>query len=227
MNKTVLVRIANALFSTQETLTKLLTAHWTQYGKVLGIAPYQFPGKPWLTKRWDILIMLNDGEKNLNAPSTFLLQGFQETVVCSWPRSQKACLRCKISSHSTSSCATFKNSKKSEKVGASANPLQKIGRSTQDKNSSTKGTQSSGSGTAPANPPVPVPSVTFNVVIPPVTPAPTVAQAAVTEGLTLPTLAASEQGNGSELQRQTTPPNTHKPTDPDMPRKDRKRMAKK
>ena len=226
-NKTVLVRIANAPFGTQKTLTKLLTAHWTQYGKVLGIAPYQFPGKPWLTKRWDILIMLNDGEKNLNAPSTFLLQGFQETVVCSWPGSQKACLCCKISGHSTSSCATFKNSKKSEKVGASANPLQKISRSTQDKNSSTKGTQSSGSGTAPANPPVSVPSVAFNVVIPPVTPAPTVAQAAVTAGLTLPTLAASDKGKGSELQCSTTPPNTHKPTDPDTPRKDKKRMAKK
>src|SRR5438132_5626266 len=125
-NKTVLVRIADAPFGTQEMLTKLLTAHWTQYGKVLGITPYQFPGKPWLTKHWDILIMLNNGEKNLNAPSTFLLQGFQETVVCSWPRSQKACLYCKISSHFTSSCATFKNSKKSEKVRASANPLQKI-----------------------------------------------------------------------------------------------------
>src|SRR5438128_9671452 len=150
MNKTVLVRIANALFGTQETLTKLLTAHWTQYGKVLGIAPYQFPGKPWLTKRWDILIMLNDGEKNLNAPPTFLLQGFQEMVVCSWPGSQKACLHCKISGHSTSSCATFNKSKKFEKVGALANPLQKIGGDTQDKNSSAGGIQTSRSGTAPA-----------------------------------------------------------------------------
>src|SRR5438128_3513223 len=94
--------------------------------------------------------MLNDGEKNLNAPPTFLLQGFPETVVCSWPGSQKACLRCKVSGHSTSSCATFKKSKKSEKVGASANPLQKIGGVTQDKNSSAGVTQSSGSGTAPA-----------------------------------------------------------------------------
>src|SRR5438128_502433 len=218
-NKTVLVRIANALFGIQETLAQLFTAHWTQYGKVLGIAPYQFPGKPWLTKCWDILIMLNDGEKNLNAPSTFLLQGFQETVVCSWPGSQKACLLCKVSGQSTYSCATFKNSKKSEKVGASANPLQKIGGSTQDKNSSTKGTQSSGSGTAPANPPVSVPNVAFNVVIPPVTPAPTVAQAAVTAGLTLPTLAASDKGKESELQRSTTLPNTHKTTDHAAPRK--------
>ena len=80
-NKTVLVRIviANALFGIQETLVQLFTAHWTQYGKVLGITPYQFPGKPWLTKHWDILIMLKDGEKNLNAPPTFLLQGFLES----------------------------------------------------------------------------------------------------------------------------------------------------
>src|SRR5437879_872465 len=106
-------------------LTKLLTAHWTQYGKVLGIAPYQFPGKPWLTKRWDILIMLNDGEKNLNAPLTFLLQGFQETVVCSWPGSQKACLHCKVSSHSTSSCATLKNSKNLKRLGYQQTPYQR------------------------------------------------------------------------------------------------------
>src|SRR5437879_11963432 len=150
-NKTVLVKLANIPFGKKDELEKVLKTYWTQYGKVLDLTPYQFPGKPWLTKCWDILIMLNDGEKNLNAPSTFLLQGFQEMVVCSWPGSQKACLCCKVSGHSTSSCATFKNSKKSEKVGASANPLQKISGSTQDKNSSTKGTQSSGSGTAPAN----------------------------------------------------------------------------
>src|SRR5438094_464978 len=101
--------------------------------------PYQIQARKPSPKRWDILIMLNDGEKNLNAPPTFLLQGFPETVVCSWPGSQKACLHCKVSGHSTSSCATFKKSKKSEKVGALANPLQKIGGVTQDKNSSAEG----------------------------------------------------------------------------------------
>src|SRR5438128_3501379 len=137
--------------------------------------------------------MLKDGEKNLNAPPTFLLQGFPETVGCSWPRSQKVCLCCKVSGHSTSSCATFKKSEKSEKVGALANPLQKIGGDTQDKNSSAGGTQSSRSGTAPAitsatpaTPatvtPVPVPNVVFNVVLPPATPVPTVAQSTVSAG---------------------------------------------
>src|SRR5438128_5809241 len=116
-NKTVLVRIANAPFGIQEMLVQLFTAHWTQYGKVLGIAPYQFPGKPWLTKRWDILIMLKDGEKNLNAPLTFLLQGFPEMVVCSWPGSQKACLCCKVSGHPPLPVRCSKNLKNLKKLG--------------------------------------------------------------------------------------------------------------
>src|SRR5437879_6222827 len=71
-------------------------------------------------------------------------------LVCSWPGSNKACLCCKCAGHSTSSCPAKKKNQKSKKVGALANPHQKIGDARQDKNRTAEATLTSSSGIATA-----------------------------------------------------------------------------
>src|SRR5580765_1446789 len=63
-NRLVLIKVANVPFGKEEELVKALGTYWTQYGKVLDLAPYKFPGKPWLLK---CLLQLNDGETTLKA----------------------------------------------------------------------------------------------------------------------------------------------------------------
>src|SRR5437879_6283202 len=145
-NCLVLIKVANVPFGKEEELGKALRTYWTQYGKVLDLAPYKFPGKPWLLKRWDILLQLNDGEKTLKALPVFLLEGYTDTLVASWPRSPKACLRCKTAGHSTSSCPVTNPG--NQKVGALANPLQKITDAGESKNRTAKATQGTTSATA-------------------------------------------------------------------------------
>src|SRR5438128_8103371 len=82
-NKTVLVKLANVPFGKKDELEEALKTYWTQHGKVLDLAPYQFPDKPWLTKRWDILIQLNNGENKLKAPMVFKIEGYVDTIICS------------------------------------------------------------------------------------------------------------------------------------------------
>src|SRR5438128_7397365 len=145
-NHLILIKLANIPFSKEGELSKVLMTYWTQYGKVLDLAPYKFPGKPWLLKRWDILLQLNDGETTLKAPPVFLLEGYMDSLVSSWPRSPKACLRCKIAGHSTSSCPV--TNPEIKKVGALANPHQKITTAGETKNRMAKATQGTTSATA-------------------------------------------------------------------------------
>src|SRR5438128_2764631 len=102
-----------------------------------------FPSKPWLTKRWDVLLQLAEGQKKLSAPPVFILDGFMDTLVCSWSGSHKACLCCKLAGHYTSSCPA--KNPKIKKVGALANPHQKIGDARQDKNRTAEVTPTSSS----------------------------------------------------------------------------------
>jgi hypothetical protein len=129
-NHHALIKVVNVPFKKEAELHQALTTYWTQYGTVIDAAPYKFPGKPWLTKRWDILLQLNDGISKLEAPPVFSLDGIEEPLVCSWIGSKKACLHCKSAGHSTSTCSV--KYPKSQKVGALANPLQKIGGVTQN-----------------------------------------------------------------------------------------------
>src|SRR5438128_8439362 len=55
-NKTVLIKIANMPFGQEDELRAALANHWSTLGKVLDVQPYMFPGRQWLTKRWDILL---------------------------------------------------------------------------------------------------------------------------------------------------------------------------
>src|SRR5438128_3861500 len=86
--------------------------------------------------------------KDLKAPPVFNLFGYTETLISSWNSSKKACLHCKSTGHSSSSCPV--KFPKNQKVGALANPHQKIGRVGQDKNSMAEVAPASTSGSAPA-----------------------------------------------------------------------------
>ncbi|HTD17897.1 MAG TPA: hypothetical protein VK667_00045 [Ktedonobacteraceae bacterium] len=246
-NRLILIKLANVPFSKEEELSKALTTYWTQYGKVLDLAPYKFPGKPWLLKRWDILLQLNDGEKTLKAPPVFHLDGYTDSLVASWPRSPKACLRCKIAGHSTSSCP--ENIQKIKKVGALANPHQKIAAAGETKNRTAKATQGTTSATATsatlatkatpamvAQPnlavsattgqatPATLPEVEFNVTFP----ATPLTAAVPTGSELLPSFSFGQtviKGKGPEVQRIHTPPPLTQP-DPVTPMKERKRQAK-
>jgi hypothetical protein len=123
-NKLILIKIANVPFGQKEDLQQAIAKHWSTYGKVLDVQPYQFPGRPWLTKRWDVLLQLNEGEKKLNASPVFNIDGYTDTLISTWNGAKKACLRCLSAGHSTSKCTI--NNPKIRKVGESANPLQKI-----------------------------------------------------------------------------------------------------
>src|SRR5580765_1932712 len=150
-NKTVLIKIANMPFGQEDELRAALANHWSTLGKVIDVQPYLFPGRPWLTKRWDLLLQLPDGMKDLKAPPVFNLFGYPDTLISSWNGSKKACLHCKSAGHSSSSCPV--KFPKNQKVGALTNPHQKIGGVGQDKNSSAEVAHASTSGTALVTPP--------------------------------------------------------------------------
>src|SRR5438128_5272932 len=250
-NRLVLIKVANVPFGKEEELGKALETYWTQYGKVLDLAPYKFPGKPWLLKRWDILLQLYDGENNLKAPPVFLLDGYTDSLVSSWPRSPKACLRCKTAGHSTSSCPV--TNPEIKKVGALANPHQKITAAGETKNRMAKATQGTTSAAATsatpatiatpamvvqsslviqATPatvamdaePITVPNVEFTVAIP----SATSTHIAGSSNVGLGILFGGRQAKAEERQQQqrihTPPPLTQ--ADPDTPKKGNKRTAK-
>ena len=84
LSPTVLVKLSNVPYGREGTLKQAIEQHWNQHGQVLDISPCKFPGKPWLTKCWDVLIQLRDGLKKLTAPVVFQLNGYDDTIVCSW-----------------------------------------------------------------------------------------------------------------------------------------------
>jgi hypothetical protein len=235
-NKLVLIKIANVPFGQKEELTQAIGKYWSTYGKVIDVQPYQFPGRPWLTKRWDVLLQLNDGEKKLNASPVFNIDGYTDTLISTWNGAKKACLRCLTAGHSTSKCTV--NNPKIQKVGELANPLQKIDEGVQSQKRKEKGSEKtpgytvvSGASSSTITPattsatkavsaavaqPSKAPSGSFTVTHPTgsLTPASTASVSAPTSIF------------GSELQhRQATPPPLTRP-DPDTPTKGNKRMSK-
>jgi|SRR6185312_9317561 len=81
-SKFVLVKMSNVPIAEETGLKKSLEEHWGQYGRIVGLAPYKFPGKEWLTKRWDLVIQLKAEEKKLMAPTVFKIR--EQEVVASW-----------------------------------------------------------------------------------------------------------------------------------------------
>ena len=135
-SKVLLVKLANVPFGTEETLKKVIGDHWGKYGEVVDIAPHKFLDKPWLTKRWDLLLKLPMEAKKLKAEPVFKLEGFEATILATWPNAPKSCLRCLVAGHSTSSCP-----KNSPKVGETARPLQKIDKEDKTQKGKEKGSE--------------------------------------------------------------------------------------
>ena len=234
-NKHSLIKIANVPIGTRQELSEKLSTYWSQYGTVIDAAPYMFPGKPWLTKRWDVLLQLNEGVKKLDAPPVFQIDGYTDTMVCSWVGAKKACLRCKSAGHSTSKCPV--NKPKNQKVGEMANPLQKIDGLDRSQKRQKKGsevlpgntekskasTSASASATKSATPALPA---TVATSIPAPSSAFTVAAPLATSASSSEVPAPSPTTFlGSQLPQPRTPPPQTRP-DPDTPRKGPKRMSK-
>ena len=241
-NKTLLIKIANMPFGQENELREALVNYWSTLGKVIDAQPYQFPGRPWLTKRWDLLLQLPDGCKELKAPPVFTLHGYTDSIVSSWNGSKKACLHCKIAGHSSTSCPAKKP--ENQKVGASPNPPQMIGRVGQDRKGKNKESEvSSGSaeklpasemtpkiGTKSAAVAVPAtvaqqiqaPSSGFTLEV---SPPPTAAETS-----TVPTPSSASAGSEKErflvMPRTTTPPPIPYIPDSESPRKGRKHGLK-
>ena len=83
-SKVLLVKLANVPFGTEENLKKAIGDYWGKYGEVVDIAPHKFQGKPWLTKRWDLLLKLPMEAKKLKAAPVFKLEGFEDTLLATW-----------------------------------------------------------------------------------------------------------------------------------------------
>src|SRR5437879_12881592 len=132
-NKQRLIKIANVPFGDRQDLTEKLSTYWTQYGTVIDAAPYMFPGKPWLTKRWDVLLQLNEGDTKLNAPPVFQIDGYTDTLVCSWSGAKTACLCCKCAGHSTSKCLANKPNNQKDGKTENAPPKNEARTKTENK----------------------------------------------------------------------------------------------
>src|SRR5437660_9094709 len=135
-NKHILIKVANMPFGKENELRQALVNHWSTLGTVIDAKPYKFPGRPWLTKRWDILLQLPDGVKKLKAPPVFNLFGYVDTMISSWNGAKKACLHCKTAGHSSTFCPAKKP--ENQKVGASPNPPQMISSVGQDRKGKNK-----------------------------------------------------------------------------------------
>ena len=181
-----------------------------EHGQILDISPCKFPGKPWLTKRWDVLIQLSDGLKKLTAPVVFQLNGYDDTIVCSWRGSKKACLKCKCAGHSTSFCPGV-----NPKVGETVNPHQKIDNNGPSGKGKYKGSELS-SDFSMEVPPTPASAQ------PPLTTTTTTAAGILVSPLTTPGSPAPRKlmsfaeafppRTGLDQSRSTTPPNTKHPS---------------
>src|SRR5438128_12589026 len=85
---------------------------WSPYGEVVAIALHKYKGTPFISNCWDMVLKLSAG-KSLSATPFFDLCGFK--VMASWPRSEKACPRCKQAGHDSHTCPRHPASKASKK----------------------------------------------------------------------------------------------------------------
>src|SRR5437899_11307938 len=74
---------------------------WSPHGEVVAIAPHMYKNTPLQSSRWDLVLKLAAGTQ-LSATPFFDILGFK--VMASWPRSDKACPRCKLVGHDSRSC---------------------------------------------------------------------------------------------------------------------------
>ena len=133
LQRTVLIKIANMDFGKEEDLRRSLFTYWSKYGEVVDLAPHKFPGKSWLTQRWDILLTLPKDTKKLKAPVIFKLENSERTLLATWSGAAKSCIKCLAAGHATSNCRG-----KNPKLGERPNPEKKDQQGTQAKNGQGK-----------------------------------------------------------------------------------------
>jgi len=78
----VLVKLANVPIASAVTLETVLHRHWESFGKVREIAPHRIPGRPWLTRCWDLVIEI-DPAATSSPPTIFKVFGTK--VLAWWP----------------------------------------------------------------------------------------------------------------------------------------------
>ena len=234
-NKYILVKLSNVPIAEEEWLKTKLEEHWSQYGRIIGIAPYKFPGKEWLTKRWDLVIQLKAREKKLAAQTVFTIGENKQSIVASWPGAAKTCLVCKLAGHSTSLCP--QRNLKSKKVGASANPRQLISKGGQSQKKEEKGPKvSMGPSEKQKAPPSIAPAMlipdpdgaTFQAMLLAPKPCPAAATTSAMEGVypfNPELLQGTHLEQGVPTGGNTTPP-PFNVEDPETPKKGKKCMAK-
>ena len=83
-SKVLLVKLANVPFANEAALKQAITNYWMKFGEVIDVAPHKFKGKPWLTKRWDLLLKLSQEDKKLKAGPVLKLEGFEDTILATW-----------------------------------------------------------------------------------------------------------------------------------------------
>jgi hypothetical protein len=110
------VRMANLPYGDEEDIQKAIRKHWEGYGEVLDVAAHKVYNK-WLTRRWDLLLVIDNGKK-LEAPVAFDLLG--RPVVAAWPSSPPSCLVCNSAGHQAKKCP-----QKNPKAGGRPDPEKK------------------------------------------------------------------------------------------------------
>jgi hypothetical protein len=110
----VLVKLANVPIAAASTLEVMLRRHWETFGKVVALGPHRIPGKPWLTRRWDVVLELAPSS-SFTPPTIFEI--FGQKVLAWWPRAPETCLTCKTVGHTSSGCPRRK-----QKVGTPTPP---------------------------------------------------------------------------------------------------------
>jgi hypothetical protein len=112
------IRLANLPYGHEEDIRREICGHWEEFGEVLDTAPHKVYDK-WLTRRWDLLLVIDNGKK-LEAPVAFDLLG--RPVVAAWPSSPPSCLVCNSAGHQARKCPT-----KNPKAGGASDPVNKVG----------------------------------------------------------------------------------------------------
>jgi len=102
------IRLANLPVDTVEsTVGEAIIDYWSKYGDVVDAAPHTIKGTHWNTRRWDLLLAIEQPAQKLEAPVAFNLLG--RKIVAAWPGSPPSCLACQSAGHQAKKCPLRKS----------------------------------------------------------------------------------------------------------------------
>jgi hypothetical protein len=107
------IKLVNVPVLSVVVVEQQLRSLWGLYGEVVAVAPHTYKGTPLLSNCWDMVLRLSGVGSPLSATPFFDLLGFK--VMASWPGSDKACPRCKVTGHDSQSCPKRPVAKKAKK----------------------------------------------------------------------------------------------------------------